>query len=75
MHFLSFMSGDDVDFVFREFPWKLLSVTLNTSLESVEEYSVIEAEAFPTMGNTRPLPEDYAMRGCKNTAKSVPLLF
>jgi hypothetical protein len=63
MHFLSFMSGDDVDFVFREFPWKLLSVTLNTLLESVEEHSAIEAEAFPTFENTRPLPEDYAMRG------------
>lgn len=63
-HYLTFMSGlEEVNYVFREFPWKLLSAMLNTLAQSFEDYSQIEAEAFPKSEEARPLPEDYGMRG------------
>jgi hypothetical protein len=49
-----------------EFPWKLMSLTLNTLLSSCQSYARIESEEFPhpeKEESPRPLPEDYAMRG------------
>ncbi len=48
------------------FPWKLISLTLNTLLGSCTTYTRIECERFPEPGKDdfpRPLPEDYALRG------------
>ena len=48
------------------FPWKLMSLVLNTLLGSFQSYARIESKNFPQPeedGPPRPLPEDYAMRG------------
>lgn len=48
------------------FPWKLLSLFLNTLVLSQPNFKRIEGEAFPTPTGKelpRPLPEDHAMKG------------
>jgi len=56
------------------FPWKLLSLMLNTLLIGVQEYSRIENERFPQSERDphRMLPEDYAMRGLLWVDKYFP---
>jgi hypothetical protein len=58
-----------------EFPWKLMSLMLNTLLSSCQSYSRIESEEFPYPEkdeSPRPLPEDYAMRGLLWADKYYP---
>jgi hypothetical protein len=58
-----------------EFPWKLMSLTLNTLLSSCQSYVRIESEEFPhpeKEESPRPLPEDYAMRGLVWVANYYP---
>lgn len=58
-----------------EFPWKLMSLMLNTLLSSCQSYSRIESEEFPYPekdDSPRPLPEDYAMRGLLWADKYYP---
>ncbi|KAK5663154.1 hypothetical protein OQA88_6571 [Cercophora sp. LCS_1] len=48
------------------FPWKLLSLTLNTLTGSGQGFARFEGDEFPRAEKEeapRPLPEDYAMRG------------
>lgn len=48
------------------FPWKLVSLTLNTLIGASQDFSRFEREDFPRVEKEeapRPLPEDYAMRG------------
>ncbi len=55
---------DANDLVSPEFPWKLLSVSLNTLLSSFGDYDAIEKGDFPDSKDFKqPLPEDYAIRG------------
>jgi len=57
------------------FPWKLMSLMLNTLLSSCQSYSRIESEGFPYPekdDSPRPLPEDYAMRGLLWADKYYP---
>jgi hypothetical protein len=61
IHFLTFLPGEEVSFVFQELPWNFLSITLNFFTKRIQDFSYVEAEVFPTSG--RPLPEDYIMRG------------
>ncbi len=59
-----------------EFPWKLLSMTLNTLLISFGDYDAIEKEDFPDSKDfKRPLPEDYAMHGLLWADRYHPLDF
>ncbi len=49
-----------------EFPWELLSVLLNSLLQSYREHDQIHSVAFPREAKEvapRPLPEDFAMKG------------
>ncbi|KAK0632258.1 hypothetical protein B0T14DRAFT_559970 [Immersiella caudata] len=58
-----------------EFPWKLLSLLLNTLLSSCQSYTRIESDDFPHPekdDSPRPLPEDYAMRGLVWIANYYP---
>ena len=56
-----------------EFPWKLLSLMLNTLLAECQSYSRIESDSFPQQRKgERPLPEDWAMRGLLWTESSLP---
>jgi hypothetical protein len=58
-----------------EFPWKLMSLTLNSLLSSCQSYVRIESEEFPhpeKEESPRPLPEDYAMRGLVWVANYYP---
>jgi hypothetical protein len=52
------------DVVARSFPWKLTSLLLNT-LSDLTDYTRVEGESLPFSKehDSRPLPEDYAMRG------------
>ncbi|KAK4231600.1 hypothetical protein QBC38DRAFT_541574 [Podospora fimiseda] len=56
---------DAMAYLARKFPWKLLSLFLNTLDIPEQSYSCIESESFPLPikdNLERPLPEDYAMR-------------
>jgi len=48
-----------------EFPWDLLSITLNTLLATCRKSSRIEDKVFPLFNkdHARPFPEDFALRG------------
>jgi len=56
------------------FPWKLLSLMLNTLLVAFTHHSLIESDIFPQTGKDplRPLPEDYALRGLSYVEKYHP---
>ncbi|KAI0191349.1 hypothetical protein F4808DRAFT_476137 [Astrocystis sublimbata] len=49
----------------KRFPWKLLSLILNSLLVSYQDYKRIKSTEFPRESNDppRPLPEDFALRG------------
>jgi len=64
-----------VELLARDFPWKLLSLMLNTLLSSCQSYDRIESEDFPLPekdDSPRPLPEDYAMWGLVWVANYYP---
>lgn len=47
-----------------KFPWKLTAMMLNTLIDSCKNYDRIEGENIPQPESlTKPLPEDFAMRG------------
>ncbi|KAK4107100.1 hypothetical protein N656DRAFT_720760 [Canariomyces notabilis] len=57
----------------RAFPWKLTSLFLNTLIGSCQSYARIEGEQFPKNESaTRPLPDDYALRGFPWVGKYFP---
>lgn len=47
------------------FPWKLLSLLLNTLLDGCEDVNRIRSDDFPRESNNppRPVPEDFALKG------------
>jgi hypothetical protein len=50
----------------EQFPWKLVSILLNTLIDNYSTYEKIESDTFPKPEGSeipRPLPEDFAMRG------------
>lgn len=53
-----------------EFPWKLLSLMLNTLTLDYQTYHRVESERFPE--SDRPLPEDWAMRGLLWAERYLP---
>ncbi|KAI1314510.1 hypothetical protein F5Y16DRAFT_249736, partial [Xylariaceae sp. FL0255] len=64
MHYMS-QSPNAMAYIEKQFPWKKLSLMLNTLLASCQDFNRIKSEKFPR-GNDdppRPLPEDYALRG------------
>lgn len=46
-----------------DFPWELLSIMLNTLLATYGSSSRIEDPSFPVLDESRPFPEDFALRG------------
>ncbi|KAL2016108.1 hypothetical protein VTK56DRAFT_4252 [Thermocarpiscus australiensis] len=51
-------------YVAPDFPWKLTALMLNTLLGSCQSYARVESEQFPKNESvTRPLPDDFALRG------------
>ncbi|KAK8036744.1 hypothetical protein PG994_015241 [Apiospora phragmitis] len=56
------------------FPWKMVSVLLNSLLPSCREYERIQSEEFPRPDkqSPRPLPEDFALRGLLWADKYFP---
>jgi len=56
-----------------KFPWKLTAMMLNTLIDSCKDYDRIEGENIPQPESlTKPLPEDYAMRGVLWADKVFP---
>ncbi|KAK0627189.1 hypothetical protein B0T14DRAFT_130406 [Immersiella caudata] len=69
----STFSEETMEYLAPEFPWKLMSLMLNTLLKDRPAYNSIESEDFPhPEGPPRPLPEDYAMRGLLWAEKYYP---
>lgn len=62
-----------MSFVDSEFPWKLVSLFLNTLL-TYGDYPRIQSSQFPRpeKGLVRPLPEDFAMKGLLWVDKYFP---
>ncbi|KAK7937584.1 uncharacterized protein PG986_014452 [Apiospora aurea] len=56
------------------FPWKLLSMLLNSLLLSYRDYERIQSSDFPRPNkqSPRPLPEDFALRGLLWADKYFP---
>lgn len=67
IHHLSHFSAAVHAELERNFPWKQLALMLNTlTADNEVAFSRIEADKFPTppeSAKSRPLPEDFAMRG------------
>lgn len=67
IHHLSHFSAAVHAELERNFPWKQMALMLNTLIADNEvAFSRIEADKFPTppeSAKSRPLPEDFAMRG------------
>ena len=63
--FLNFLSRYPAAMYHLEaaYPWKLLALMLNTLSVSYSDFSRVEGEGFPRGESSRPLPEDYALRG------------
>ncbi|KAL7621482.1 hypothetical protein AAE478_008805 [Parahypoxylon ruwenzoriense] len=62
-------------FIERTFPWKLVSLQLNSLLLSYREYQRIHDDQFPRQDKElapRPLPEDFAMKGLVWVDKYFP---
>ncbi|KAH8655570.1 hypothetical protein BX600DRAFT_70331 [Xylariales sp. PMI_506] len=59
----------------RTFPWKLVSMLLNSLLLSYRDYTRIQSEDFPKPEKElpRPLPEDFAMNGLLWVDRYFPL--
>lgn len=56
-------------------PWELLSVLLNSLLQSYREYNRLHSDDFPRQAKEvapRPLPEDFAMKGLVWVDKYFP---
>ncbi|KAI1379107.1 hypothetical protein F4677DRAFT_442836 [Hypoxylon crocopeplum] len=69
-HYLTAMSVIE-----KTFPWKLVSVQLNSLLLSYREHHRIQDEQFPRQDKERaprPLPEDFAMKGLVWVDKYFP---
>jgi len=68
----STFSEEAMAYLAPEFPWKPMSLMLNTLFKD-PTYNFIESEDFPhPEGPPRPLPEDYAMRGLLWAEKYYP---
>ncbi|KAK6956282.1 hypothetical protein Daesc_001557 [Daldinia eschscholtzii] len=62
-------------FIEKTFPWKLVSLQLNSLLLSYREHHRIHSEQFPRQDKEplpRPLPEDFAMKGLVWVDKYYP---
>ncbi|KAI1650907.1 uncharacterized protein F4817DRAFT_312260 [Daldinia loculata] len=62
-------------FIEKTFPWKLVSLQLNSLLLSYREHHRIHSEQFPRQDKEpapRPLPEDFAMKGLVWVDKYFP---
>ncbi|KAI5860682.1 hypothetical protein GGS23DRAFT_599200 [Durotheca rogersii] len=62
-------------FIEKTFPWKLVSLQLNSLLLSYRDYTRIQEERFPRRDKElapRPLPEDFAMKGLVWVDKYFP---
>ncbi|KAI1137393.1 hypothetical protein F5Y05DRAFT_413950 [Hypoxylon sp. FL0543] len=62
-------------YIERRFPWKLVSLQLNSLLLSYREHHRIHDEQFPRQDKEfapRPLPEDFAMKGLVWVDKYFP---
>ncbi|KAI1839424.1 hypothetical protein JX266_014365, partial [Neoarthrinium moseri] len=59
----------------KTFPWKLVSLSLNSLLLSYRHYERIQSERFPWPEKDfqRPLPEDFAMKGLLWVEKYFPI--
>ncbi|KAI0011350.1 hypothetical protein F4779DRAFT_223317 [Xylariaceae sp. FL0662B] len=74
MHHLTYFPSA-MAFVEKTFPWKLVSLQLNSLLLSYREHHRIHDEQFPRKAKEpapRPLPEDFAMRGLVFVDKYFP---
>jgi hypothetical protein len=62
-------------FVEKTFPWKLVSLLLNSILLSYRDYPRIHSDQFPRPDKElpRPLPEDFAMKGLLWVDKYFPI--
>lgn len=62
-------------FLERTFPWKLVSLLLNSLLLSYRDYARMEHKDFPRpeKEQPRPLPEDFAMKGLLWVEKYYPM--
>ncbi|KAI1323583.1 hypothetical protein F5Y16DRAFT_334160 [Xylariaceae sp. FL0255] len=65
--FMCYMSRfpNAMSYIEKQFPWKKLSLMLNTLLASCQDFNKIKSNEFPRESNDppRPLPEDYALKG------------
>ncbi|KAI0147282.1 hypothetical protein GGR57DRAFT_256668 [Xylariaceae sp. FL1272] len=57
--------GNEKAHLKKQFPWKLVSMMLNSLLVSYQDYNRIKSEEFPRESDDapRPLPEDFALKG------------
>ncbi|KAI8624902.1 hypothetical protein F5Y19DRAFT_467453 [Xylariaceae sp. FL1651] len=64
MYYLSRFPGAMVHLE-KTFPWKLVSMMLNSLLLSYRDYDRLRSDEFPRESNDppRPLPEDFALKG------------
>lgn len=62
-------------FIGKTFPWRLVSLLLNSVLLSYRDYDRIKSVAFPRSNKEppRPLPEDFAMNGLVWVEKYFPV--
>ncbi|KAK7750030.1 hypothetical protein SLS62_008022 [Diatrype stigma] len=66
---------DAISLVDDDIPWELLSVLLNSLLQSYRDYERIRSSDFPRQAKEvlpRPLPEDFAMKGLPWAEKYHP---
>lgn len=72
LHHLTFYPAA-MAYVAQDFPWKLTALMLNTLIASCQSYARIEGGQFPKNESaTRPLPDDYALRGFPWVEKYFP---
>ncbi|KAI1317337.1 hypothetical protein F5Y16DRAFT_419788 [Xylariaceae sp. FL0255] len=64
MYYMS-QSPGAMAYIEKQFPWKKLSLMLNTLLASCQDFKRIKSDKFPRENDDppRPLPEDYALKG------------
>jgi hypothetical protein len=62
-------------FIEQTFPWRLVSLLLNSLLLSYRDYDRIQNREFPKPSKElpRPLPEDFAMKGLLWAEKYFPI--
>jgi hypothetical protein len=74
VHHLTFFPGA-MAFIDRNFPWKLVSLLLNSILLSYRDYPRIHSVVFPRPDKElpRPLPEDFALKGLLWVDKYFPI--